>query len=597
MPRHNSIEIGHPSAMWELHDGTHSYIVHGRQPSPHAKHLEIIDCFGSAVVGQSYVYDYRTAISAFSGVTSPKQLIELMSRCRGSLAIHAFDHDTRDYYIIGDPLGGAQIYTSERDGFILISSDLNSHAEVFQSKGKPLTKNFRYFITEILTGTQTHGADTPYEEVNLLRRGEYVRVSRDGHVIIENVLKAESLYFSDIDYNEGLRLYAQEIVENVEISAAAEFETRYSHLTAGFDSRLVLAAIMHAGIQDKFSYYCIPASSDYSISRLLAGHYGLKHSSRNDGNPRSRGYARDYREYVKNAPRASQFALAEGLDFRFSPQNNLVYQGGYGELARTFNSFECGSLLSDPASLAYSLWRWVGFPSSSDVSQSIFTKDYLHEVTSRLASDISAFKELGLPGDYFTNYFYIEKRNRLFIGARSYYASQYRSQFDPLYSSILGWLPAKLNFWHRRENFVGLDAMQYLQPDLMRLPFDKEKIGRLYSEARGKVEPLAYSGDEPSVFDLADQSVYRTEFHGDATEITDSIATAAKKLRIPEIVAHGIVNFWPKAVEAAQCDEAVGSVLSRQNIAAGNEDLSAMNREQALKMHKIISALVVSDVI
>ena len=51
--------------------------------------------------------------------------------------------------------------------------------------------------------------------------------------------------------------------------------------------------------------------------------------------------------------------------------NNLMLQGGYGEVARTFNSFEVSEYPKDIRELAFALWRWADFPEAGSLSATI----------------------------------------------------------------------------------------------------------------------------------------------------------------------------------------------------------------------------------
>lgn len=597
MIRHNVVEIASLQEMWEEHDGTRAYIVHGKQPSLFYKGIEIVDFSGAGILEGKYVKNLEDVRSVLGRIESQKDLLNAIKVGKGSFALHAFDHATRDYLILNDPLGGGQIYLKENVRRSVISSDLDSLSDVCKFRNTPLQKNLHYFITQALTYTQTHGADTPYLEVKLLPRGSGIKILKSGKVEQILISPSEHFYFPKMSYKDGVDAFVHDMLENVTKSAEHNFDIKISHLTAGFDSRLVLAAMLKAGVADNFIYYCIGSSADFEISKSLAGHFGLRHTSSNDGNPRGRGWQKNYHEYVKNAPRATQLVLGEGIDFRYSPSNNLVFQGGYGELARTFNSFKWDGNVSLIPSLAYTLWRWNGFPGESEVASSIWSKDYLDIVITRLAEDVQQFKELDLPDDYFTNWFYIEKRNRLFIGARTFYSNHYRSQFDPIYSSHLAWLPTKLDFYKRKSNFIGLDAMITMNPILASLPFDSDKISRLYKQERQVADATEFNGRKPQEVSLPSSLSETMQWPGEPASISEEATKVAKDLRIPEIVAHGLHTIAPIALEKIESDANLQKVLNINNLRDMRSPLDSLTRERAQLLHKVLSALVLADVV
>ena len=597
MFNHNVIEISDPLEMWPEQDGAKVYLIHGRQPSLHCRGIEVVDFQGCGIIRGAFVRSIWEAKGQLEQFTDISDVATAMSRSKGSICVHIFDHRTRDYYIMNDPLGGGQIYIYSNGSHSVFGSNLNSITELCAARGDKLKRDIRYFAAAVLTYTHSYGSDSPYEGVRVLRRGEYLRIHRDGHTEIFSVAPPENLYLDTRPYNDALALLRRDILENVTAPAALDYDYKVSHLTAGFDSRLVLSAMLHARVADQFLYHCINTSPDATIAKQLAGHLGLRYTPNNDGNPRGKSYQRDYIEYIHNTPRSSQLVIGDGLDSRYMPANVLVYQGGYGEVARTFNSIKWDGDISDPRKLAFTLWRWINYPSRDESPTSIWAEDFLDHVANRLLIHYQDFSRLGLPSDYFTNYLYVEGRNRIFIGARSYYASAYRSQFDPIYSTHIVSMTAGLDFERRKANFVGLDLMRLLAPELLALPFDKAKIAPLYARERGPIESLEFNGNSPEIVELVDRSDYPIPWPGTHTVVSDEDAAAARSLRIPEIVAYGLRKYGPVALDVVASDPKLRAIYNP----AGLQDLagpvSSLTRDRALRLHGMISSLVLAELI
>lgn len=596
MMNHNVVEIAGPLEAWPDQDGRTTYLVHGRKPSLYSSRIELLDFQGCGVIAGKFVRttdELRSLIERHSNILG---VIDDMVNATGSVCVHVYDHETQKYYIMNDPLGGGQIYCGKTTNRTAFSSDLCALAELYVWRGEPLRKNVKYFSAGLLTYTQTYGADSPYQDVEVLRRGDYICLDREGRAEVIHALPQERLYISNVSYQDELAMVRNNVLENVFKASELSYDLKISHLTAGFDSRLVLAAMMKSEVEKEFMYYCIKTSSDAPIAYELGGHLGLTFVN-NDGNPRGKGYQKDYFEYIKNGPRASQLVIAEGLDSRYLPQGNLVFQGGYGEAARTFNSFRWDGDLSNQWKLAYSLWRWINFPSEQEISSSIWSKSYVEEVVCRLSVHVARFLEMSLPTDYFTNYLYLEGRNRIFIGARSYYASSYRTQFDPLYSRHLASITAQLDFERRRANFVGLDLMRDLCPHLLSLPFDNEKITSAYIKERGPVEASSFSGASPNFVDLDNHVKSNIPWPGEASLISEDDVALARSLRIPEIVAYGVRVFGPKALDVISSTEEGRSIFNGDCLGDLNGPLEALTRERLMLLHGVISSLVLADML
>jgi len=596
MLKHNVVEISDARTMWSEQDGSKFYLVHGRQPSLFSSNIEVVDFQGSGIINGVYVRSIDEAKKAFDNCTSTSDAIDIMVNARGSVCVHIFDHSTIEYFIMNDPLGGGQIYHYSDDSTDVFSSDLNSLRELCGAKGKHLKKDLKYFAAGVLVYTQSYGADSPYHNVRTVRRGNFLRFRRDGKWDVISALPPSELYLDQHTYNDGLERLRQDILGNVSISSKMEYDFKISHLTAGFDSRLILSALHNLDLSKEFLYYCIKTSPDWPVVKDLAGHLSLRMAN-TDGNLRGKGYQRNYIEYIKNQPRASQYALAEGLDSRLMPRKVLVYQGGYGEVGRTFNSFKWNGDISDPRELAYTLWRWNGYPSKEDRMKSMWSEDYLHHVEQRLVEMIKEFRALGLADDYFTNYLYVEGRNRIFIGARSYYASAFRSQFDPIYSRFLVTLTAQLDFERRRANFVGLDLMKSLSPEMLSYKFDSEKISPFYLKERGAIERIILNSSEPSETNIGLYSDYMIRWPGEEVEISADDVNVSQSLRIPEIVAFGIRKYGPRALEMISSDSDLQTIYNPIGLGDLKGFSTTLGRERALRLHSVVSSLILSDVI
>ena len=597
MLNHNVIEVSDPKAMWPDQDGFTHYLLHGVRYSPFSENnLEVLDFLGTSLINRKFVRDIHEARNAFRGVTKICEAIDLMKNSTGSSTVHLFDHSSRDYYIMNDPLGGGQIYLFEQGSATFLGSELRSLIKVCISRGYTIEPDPRYFAAEILTYTQSYGSPSPYKNIRVIPRGDFLRIQKNGGIEIFSALPKTQVYSPFKNYFEGFELVKKDLLQNVELSSSKIYDYKISHLTAGFDSRLILSAMFSLGIQDEFLYYCIKDSSDWNLFHRLAGTLNLAICNI-DGNKMGKGYHDNYFEFVRTAARASQYTIAEGLDSRWQPANVLVYQGGYGEVARTFNSFAWDGDRTRVSELAYSLWRWNGFPACGEISSSIWSANYVDNVISILASRIDEFLELDLSPDYFTNYLYAEGRNRIFIGARSYYAGAFRAQFDPIYSRYLLATTASLDFEKRKANFLGLDLMNSLYKPLLEYQFDKNWVSELYTKERGAVRSRDFSQIPPRNVEMERFSEDVIPWPSDRSKVSEFDEQVSRRLRIPRVVAFGVRTLSGIALDTIESSDELQSIYNPNGIRALMKRLRALQRDDYLKVHRIISSLILSNAI
>ncbi|MCO5132355.1 MAG: hypothetical protein M9932_17655 [Xanthobacteraceae bacterium] len=381
-----------------------------------------------------------------------------------------------------------------------------------------------------------------------------------------------------------------EIVDNVRIATKATgFEQRYSHLTGGFDSRLILSAIRNQNLEEIFHFSCIENSADWEIAGQLSADLGLQFAP--DRRLRGAAWSQNYFESITRMARRSCGSLVAGVDPSLLPENSLLFQGGYGEVGRTFNSFYWdGDQGVD--GLGYLMWRYASYPKFDDRTSSIWADGLLDEAASKVLGYAAEASSLGLPKDFATNYIYVEGRNRHWIGLTSYYAAGLWSQFDPLYSQSLVSTPSLLDFEHRKANFIGFDLMRSFSSDLLEFPFDRPRVGWLYKKERGPISQRAFSGKWPEV--VRGPTTEAKPWPGKVDIVSEQDINISRVVGLSSLAIFGVRNYGTDAIKIVQDSDELRNIYRVENLSKRWNDGQPKTKEDFSVMNDLITTLALS---
>ena len=178
-----------------------------------------------------------------------------------------------------DFFGGASLFHGRGAGSEFVSASLMELERWAQSAGRPLTKSTHFQAERILLG---NGGlwPTSFDGVNRLEQFQHVVVTGAG---IEHRPYAllRSLTGAARPVDDVLASIRQDVVANVTAIAASPAEHRIAHLTGGFDSRLVLGAILDGGLEDAFVFFTSGGigTTDRTISDGLTGEFRLRRAT------------------------------------------------------------------------------------------------------------------------------------------------------------------------------------------------------------------------------------------------------------------------------------------------------------------------------
>lgn len=460
-----------------------------------AKRFHVMGFQGVGVVSSEAIYDRTGAQRMLADFTQFSQVRDTLLQSAGSFTLQVRDLRTGAVLFLNDPLGGGFIFHAVRSETQVVSSSLSSLKTVLLSCGQSLDRDVFFEIANFATGTAVYGADTPYRGVKSLRPGFGVQVGVDGVVSeLDYGVLSQMDWLATLPYEDLVRLGTSVVQRNISAILDVRGLHKFMDISGGFDSRLVLAGVASLGRTDEVSLSSIRASPEWEYAEGLANTTGMALTNRRFNGAGVTSGANAFDRALSGA-RSSGGFIDFGLDPKSMALPIATMQGGYGETFRTFSNFHYSNDKDfDPRLLSEQLWAWKRIDRTHRDGEPLMSDASRDQLTNSLADVFARVRADGAPNDYVSSATYLETRNRHWIGQKSYWWSSKQLRFDPLYNLPLIVAARSLSFWERRANFVGLDAMQELAPELLSLPFyNVGVVGKRYRSERSLRPPRKFA--------------------------------------------------------------------------------------------------------
>lgn len=433
---------------------------------------------------------FSTSILDVPVFRSREELWTAIADSTGSFTATFVNFDTRETYLVNDPMGGGPIFRYSSKGFCAIGSDLEALLLALEKHGFATSIDPLFEFSNLATGTPSYAADTPYKGVELIELGVGVVVESDGKLRLLEYFDRESSFSTGDHPHEDLIDHGVEVVRN-NIKAVAESKSslKLADITGGFDSRLVLAAISDASLEDGIALASIKATPEWDFAERLAVYSGLPLT---DHRIRTKSLvsSADAHEQAIAPVRRSMGLISNQVGHYSVPQNTIALQGGYGETFRAFsNSYMPRQEDIAPENFYPDIWAWTNLVRARIKDTPLFSATGLDALIQRASRFNELATKMGVLPEHFSSFLYLFGRNRYWFGMQSYYTSMTHKRFNPLYSLPLVDASYNLTFAERRANLIGLRAMSKLDRGLLGLPFyGKPRVTKLYEDRYGKVE-------------------------------------------------------------------------------------------------------------
>jgi hypothetical protein len=386
-------------------------------------------------------------------------------KVKGSLAIYSeINLDGITYFKINpDPIGACVIYKYEKNGVVAFSSDLRHLVDCLKSLGIEVRKSVFYQALLVIMNNGGFGYSS-YEDVFTLDPYKYIIAHHDGFSIVDygiaDFLKSEDSYKNLLDL-------AELDISNT-ISAISESSLqKIVHLTGGMDSRLVVAAIRYRNEINKYKVFCSGERGfpDFDTAYSLCGELDAQMTNKptltQDVIPKNfeelyRWSAQDNQGVLSNQP---PNIGASGVD------DTIILSGGYGECLRTFYGEATGVSLG---SISNAIWYLYDNKGSIRVPVTEY-------VVNNIKSGFEFFCIKKLDQGWNLNdalqLYYLEERNRYYVGNITLSYSRHTPRIDPLYSLYGIKAAYRMNFADRKNRFLIYDLMSKFSSELTKFKF------------------------------------------------------------------------------------------------------------------------------
>lgn len=466
-----------------------------------------------------------------------------ISRTRNPNALFVVDETNQEAVVVPDPLGGAIVYYYNVEGKYYASTDIASLNSALQADGVRTTKSYNFQVERLLIGN-CGTTDSSYDEIKTLDSFEFIQIKSGTFQIVN--MRNELLESNSESYFELLRKTRQDIIENVVAVAGSRSQMKIAHITGGFDSRLVLGAITHAGVKDKFRFFCSgpEKTRDRIIADGLTEQYGLK---RTTGPGLVPGPAHSITERLLGPLFHSGGILTTGPNGREIPVDVVAVGGGYGEMYRTVYADRFAEIdRNDPNAAMRSMLPWSN-KDSTYISEEAWAS-LSRSINAKWQSVADQYEEKDFRGDAL----WIHRRARFHFGQGSMAWSRVGTRIDPAYSLHGFRLAMSTPILLRSGNALGYDLMQSFDPDLVSFEFDKPRFEsdefqnlRRFNGVRSLPlgRPSSYE-NAPSTPHTKNRVIPNTL---DPFILDDKNPTAAERAQFVEQANRLGVNFWQSA--------------------------------------------------
>ena len=455
--------------------------------------LDVVALSGAGAIGTRFLRN-PDDLTAWLSQNPSMAPAAIGAALRGAVSAVLWEPATGSFHVTPDPLGSSFVFMWSEGATTVVSSHLDSLIDVVGQLGTTLRKSMSYLLSTLVVG---HGGyyPTSYEGVEVLPQGSLLRLSADAHEIVHD----QQPDVGQATYRELLTQTRTEILNNVVAAAEAPAEHRIAHLTGGADTRLMLSALLQAGVADRFSFFC--SGPDNSIDRVVSDglirQYGLtptKHPGFDlELEPLS------YRERTLATSQMVSGLMPAGpsLGMREPEGGSVILSGGYGGLLRS----HYGSRI-DPEKIQFGpdllrqIWGNLAF---GDKGQRLSSTGLHQDISERIGRKYKELASNGFNDDALMDALFLTVRNRYYVGLISSTVSRAVSRFDPLYTPVGAHWGLSLPLRDRATNVAGFDLMESMAPGLRNWEFDFPRFSDRFVSLRGAqdVKPLPANGSLP----------------------------------------------------------------------------------------------------
>jgi hypothetical protein len=459
---------------------------------------------------------WRTARTWERDRTWASQLADLLERCSPTMCLEelqglysAVSLSTDGHgYVWSDPLGLGLLYRAESDDLVVISNRASIAARLVTPPGREPARDVEG-VTWLAHSGFIVGDRTGFDGVRTLPQGSYLELRPGEPPRVQRWathpwLPADSSAAPDLP--DVVRALREHLTASLRSLVGLSTWRTMAELTGGKDSRLVLALLIHGGMEREvvFNTWGSAELPDCIVASQLAERYGLEHRSAASSSPRTAvsdqlraadpiGFLQRLQDHVRHTDGMMSTWDLRGAHQTPSPTLSLTGQCGEG----LYSNYPGTGRLRTMAELDAVVHR-SGFGShGAGMLRPDAQAHYDEQIRAQLRS---AMPQEGTPQDAVDG-FYLATRLRRWFGTGQ--EADPRNRVSPLYS-----LPAlraafALGSRRRRSEELVLELMRATCEELATLPFaatswPAEALADLPDPARFRVPPVQPPGRRSS---------------------------------------------------------------------------------------------------
>lgn len=526
--------------------------------------LVCIEFRGCGVIAGSLCNTPQDAQAVLNNFSTRPDLVKAVGDAVGSFTLVIYDATDASIYYLNDPLGGGMIFRYGAANAAAVSADITSLRGCLEDHRLPLNRNLLYEISGFATGSQCHGGDTPFYEIHVEPPGSGLMITREGIIHRLDYCINDFMYSGGkgASFDELLDAGTERITQSLTAAISDGSHLVLSDITGGFDSRLVLSAIMASGLNSEVVLRSIPNSAEWDYATGLAKLCGMQ-IAEDDGFDKVWETSSDLYESCVSGARASGGLINNDMARYAAPSPGIRFQGGYGEVFRTFNTWHYADDGFSSKVLSEHIWAWSNLYRLRVQDTPLFNSDFLCGILSERMEEVTERAEkFNISAPNMSSFWYQQGRNRYWIGQQSYHTSRAQAQLDPLYSPELIAAAYGLTFWERKSNLVGLEAMYRFYPRMLEYPFyNKGVLSPMFLAKRPVSELRSFPTGDCSTYrsDRPRRPIPTRDTARDS--VHDSDVALASSLGILPTTAAGIRTWSKPAYETIVSSDVLKSVF------------------------------------
>ncbi|HCB1211539.1 TPA: hypothetical protein MYN70_005240 [Klebsiella pneumoniae] len=417
-----------------------------------------------------------------------QEYFDFINEARGSYCV-GFSYSIAGLNLVrfaNDQLGMYPLmYFSNDDLVVVTNNPMLCETVLKQACGFELRRGFEHVVNEITAASPLDVG--PFEGMRFVPFDSEVIIQEHGCLTVKRRRGDDYFFRATGGKKELFDCAIKEILENVKAISEADCDVKVADITGGFDSRLVLAAILNLGVQKSFLFNVngrFP-DPDVNIANLIIEKYGLNKAGV-DLDPFKRKV--DFSNNVLQELCVFSYVssgMKNNVDRNigtYSSRKDLIRIGGGFSAYKANKSKSLKNVLPTLDDAVEVICAGVfALPDEKVASVRDSVKSILY----------SWIVEQGMTIHDALDRYHIEYRTRFHIGLCEHWSRLCQPKAHPLHSSALVRLAFFVGYEDRLSDKLLFQLMERLEPSLCLLPFESrvwKESAYAHSALRNKIE-------------------------------------------------------------------------------------------------------------